>query len=215
MSFYLGELVAAAEGQDASVEQQQDIVEFILRLWSYRYTFPVAGPLSEYSNVLAALQRLADDHPWRFARLSLSDDMSQDPEALPMIMLALELENACREAVISLLAVASRRASATGDAWLQAVDGLVESMEGEMTRRLEQLLRSAELRQMSFGVGFDADDDDDDDDDDDEPAQPTQGLGFMSARLRHVAQELIDAADLLDSENLGDVGGLRLDGHSS
>lgn len=174
MAFYLAQLIAADDEGNGTIEQHEEIVDLILRIWSYRHVYPNSGPMAEYGHVLAALERLGDDSPWRFSRLPLSASSSQNPEAAEYIALAEELERLSRDAVITLLGIAARKAADAEDVWLAAAAEVAESLEADLTRTLESLLRSVDMRRRMQAVLIVGDDSADADPLDvlDSPADP-------------------------------------------
>lgn len=152
MAFYLAQLIAADDEGNGTIEQHKEIVDLILRVWSFRHVYPNSGPMAEYGHVLAALERLGDDTPWRFSRLPLSDSSSRNPEAAEYIGLAEELEQLSRDAVITLLGIAARKAADAEDVWLAAAAEVAETLEADLTRTLESLLRTVDMRRRMQAV---------------------------------------------------------------
>ncbi|MGH3717426.1 MAG: hypothetical protein ACRDRI_01020 [Pseudonocardiaceae bacterium] len=64
MAHHLAELVVAAQDEaTTTVEQRQQIVETILKVWTHRRYYPGRAPLEEFSSVFLALDRLGDSSP--------------------------------------------------------------------------------------------------------------------------------------------------------
>ena len=105
MVHHLAELIRAAQDDaTATVEQRQQIIETILKVWSHRSDYPRPAPLEEFDSVLAALDRLGDDSPWRFSRLF--DPATKPPEpstGVPLVATAAELERLTRETMLRLI----------------------------------------------------------------------------------------------------------------
>jgi hypothetical protein len=144
MAHHLAELVQAAHDDAATtIEQRQQIIETILNIWSHRSDYPRPAPLEEFDSILAALDRLGDDSPWRFSRLfGLA---TKTPElstcGLPLVTTAAELERLTRETLLSLIWLAAQEAKEKNQDWLEVADKIVSNLESDVTTALERLQR--------------------------------------------------------------------------
>ncbi|GAA1380770.1 hypothetical protein GCM10009613_05620 [Pseudonocardia kongjuensis] len=140
MSHHLAELVVAAEGNTTTVEQRLKIVDTILRIWALRGSLPRPAPLEDFSHVLAALDRLGDDRPWRFLRLfELSVHPPEPTESHPSLAeTAAELETLTRETVLHLLWRAAQDATEHHQEWLDVADQISSTVETDVTNALRR-----------------------------------------------------------------------------
>jgi len=142
MAHHLAELVLAAQDDaTATVGQRQQIVETILKVWSHRRDFPRRAPLDEFENVVAALDRLGDDSPWRFSRLFGAEHETPDPSTsgLPLVATAAELERLTRETLLRLIWLAAQDAREKNQEWLEVADKVASNLESDVTSTLERL----------------------------------------------------------------------------
>jgi hypothetical protein len=152
MAHHLAELVQAAQ-DDATptVEQRQQIIETILKVWSHRSDYPRPAPLEEFDSVLAALDRLGDDSPWRFSRLF--DPATKTPEpstfGLPLVATAAELERLTRETLLRLIWLAAQDAKERNQDWLEVADKVASNVESDVTTALDRLQRRVAFRRAA------------------------------------------------------------------
>lgn len=149
MSHHLAELVTAAENPGTSLQQRQEIVETILKIWTHRYYYPGSGPLAEFSGVLTALDRLGDERPWRFSRLPFDVGTTgpvPDAEGSTLVETAADLERLCRETLILLLWRAAHDAEAEAKDWLPIADELTSNLERDASAALRRLRMRFERR---------------------------------------------------------------------
>lgn len=142
MSHHLAELITAAENPGTSVEQRQEIVETILKIWTHRYYYPGFGPLAGFSGVLTALDRLGDESPWRFSRLPFdagTTDPAPSTDGTALVQTAADLERLCRETLILLIWLAAHEAETEAEDWLSVADELASNLESDATAVLRQL----------------------------------------------------------------------------
>lgn len=156
MAHHLAELVQAAQDDaTATVEQRQQIIETILKIWSHRSDYPRPAPLEEFDSILAALDRLGDDSPWRFSRLF--DPTTKTPEpstsGLPLVTTAAELERLTRETLLRLIWLAAQDAKERNQDWLEVADKVASNLESDVTTALERLRRRVALRRFSAADG--------------------------------------------------------------
>lgn len=209
MSHHLAELVTAAENPGTSVQQRQEIVETILKIWIHRYYYPGSGPLAGFSGVLTALDRLGDERSWRFSRLPFDVGTTgpvPDAKGVTLVETACDLERLCRETLILLLWRAAHNAETEAKDWLPVADELASNLESDTSAVLRRLRMQFERR---FGdadiAGHPETDSDSDADEDstpsaaeDDPAEfdPLSSLN-VSRRLRDMASILNQIADRL------------------
>jgi len=156
MAHHLAELVQAAQGDaSAAIEQRQQIIETILKVWSHRSDYPRPAPLEEFDSVVAALDRLGDDSPWRFSRLF--DPAAKTPEpstsGLPLVATAAELERLTRETLLRLIWLAAQDAKERNQDWLEVADKVASNLESDVTTALERLQRRVALRRVAAADG--------------------------------------------------------------
>lgn len=151
MAHHLAELVVAAQDNATiTVEQRQQIVDMILKVWTHRRYFPGRGPLEEFSSVFVALDRLGDDGPWKFSRLFNTDTEMPDARisGLPLVATATELERLTRETLVHLLWLAAQDAKEQNQEWLDAADKIASNLESEVATRLSRLHRRVAHRRI-------------------------------------------------------------------
>lgn len=151
MAHHLAELVAAAQDDaTTTVEQRQQIVETILKVWAYRRYYPGRGPLKEFASVFKALDRLGDDSSWKFFRFSNEDIELPDPSAsdLPLVATAAELERLARETLVRLIWLAAHKAKEQNQKWLEVADKVTSNLESEVTTTLWDLRRRVARRRL-------------------------------------------------------------------
>lgn len=201
MAHHLAELITAAEDETTTtVEQRIQIVDTILKLWMKRRSLPGKFPGYEFERVFAALDRLGDERPWRFARLHLDTEELPDPETTepPLVATAADLERIVRETVITLMVVAHNEALQGASEWVEASSALNTDIEGELASVSSRI--RCRLREYQ---GLPADDDFDPNDDELEgsptPAELDDQLSDYnhSRRLRNMADLLNRVADAL------------------
>lgn len=147
MAHHLAELITAAEDETTTtLEQHIQIVDTILKLWMNRRSLPGKFPGYEFERIFAALDRLGDERPWRFARLHLDTEELPDPETtqLPLVATAAELERMVRETVITLMLVAHNEALQGASEWVEASSAINTEIEGELasvSNRIRRRLR--------------------------------------------------------------------------
>ena len=156
MAYHLAGLVQAAQDDaNATVEQRQQIIETILKVWSHRSDYPRPAPLEEFDSVLAALDRLGDDSPWRFSRLFDPETKAPEPSTpgLPLVATAAELERLTRETLLRLIWLAAQDAKERNQDWLEVADKVVSNVESDVTTTLERLQRRVALRRVAASDG--------------------------------------------------------------
>lgn len=158
MAYHLAELVTAAES-DATVEQQSQIVDTILRIWTHRqYLRP--PPMGDFTSVLAALDRLGDTSPWAYSRLSLETLLPDSAADAALVNTAVELERLTRETLLRLIWLAAQDASDATEAWLTLSDQIEETLESRVSSTLRRR-RLATDKSEEAGLEFDGDPADD------------------------------------------------------
>jgi hypothetical protein len=156
MALHLAELVTAAKDPaTTTVEQRQQIVETILKVWTHRPYYPSRAPLEEFSSVLVALDRLGDDSPWKFSQLFNADTKIPDQSisGLPLVATCAELERLSRETLLRLLWLAAQDAKEKNQAWLEAADKIASNLESEVSKTLERLQRRLARRRIRVAEG--------------------------------------------------------------
>ncbi len=158
MAHHLAELIVAAQNDaTTTVEQRQQIVETILKVWAHRHHYPGRAPLDEFSSVLIALNRLGDDRTWKFSRLFDTDTEvpvpDSDTSGMPLLATAAELERLTRETLIRLIWLAARDARDKNQEWLQAADKVASNLESDVTTTLWQLRRRIARRRLQVEGG--------------------------------------------------------------
>jgi hypothetical protein len=156
MAHHLAELVQAAQDDaTATVEQRQQIIKTILKVWSHRSAYPRPAPLEEFDSIIAALDRLGDDSPWRFSRLF--DPATETPEqltsGLPLVATAAELERLTRETLLRLIWLAAQDAKERNQDWLEVADKVASNLESDVTTALERLQRRVAVRRVAAADG--------------------------------------------------------------
>lgn len=141
-------VTAAKDDAATTLEQRQQIVETILKVWAHRRHYPGQSPLEEYAGVLAALKRLGDTRPWRFSRPFDSDFEIPDPSTsgLPLVATAAELERLTRETLIRLIWLEAHDAKDKNQQWIEAADKAALCLESRVTTTIAGLQRRAALR---------------------------------------------------------------------
>jgi hypothetical protein len=150
MSHHLAELIEAAKDEAKTTpEQRIQIVETILKLWMARRAFPGHVPGGEFDTVFAALDRLADDSPWAFSRLSKFTKELPEPEStdLPLIATAADLDRLARESVITLIALAFEGAFEANGQWIDAGEALQANLENELSSVVTRIQRRLDTLQ--------------------------------------------------------------------
>jgi hypothetical protein len=156
MALHLAELVIAAQDPaTTTVEQRQQIVETILKVWTHRPYYPGRAPLEEFSNVLVALDRLGDDSPWKFFGLFGADTKMPDSSisGLPLVATCAELERLTRETLLRLIWLAAQDAAEENQEWLDAADKVASNLESEVSTTLERLQRQVARRRIRAAEG--------------------------------------------------------------
>jgi hypothetical protein len=151
MAHHLAKLVLAAQDDvTTTVEQRQQIVETILKVWTHRRYYPDRPPLEEFSSVFLALDRLGDSTPWKFSRLFNAETEMPDPSisGLPLVATAAELERLTRETLLRLIWLAAQDAKEKNQEWLQAADKIGSNVESELTATLWRLRRRVARRRL-------------------------------------------------------------------
>lgn len=136
MAHHLAELITAAEDEEVTtVEQRLQIVDTILKLWMNRRSLPGLFPGYDFEKIFAALERLGDERPRRFARLPLDTEEPTEGEAtqLSLVATAADLERLVRETVITLMVVAHNEALESAAEWVGASSALNTEFEGELS----------------------------------------------------------------------------------
>lgn len=144
MAHHLAELVVAAQDEaTTTVEQRQQIVETILKVWTHRHHYPGRAPLEEFSSVFLALDRLGDSTPWKFSRLFNTDTeiLAPSTSGLPLVTTAAELGRLTRETLLRLIWLAAQDAKEKNQEWLEAADKIASNIESELTTTLRRLRR--------------------------------------------------------------------------
>jgi hypothetical protein len=142
MAHHLAEMITAAEDDSTvTLDQRQQVIEMILKIWSYRQHFPEGSPLEGYAAVFDALGRLSDDTPWRLRQLLGDDGLDSSAKALPLVAAAVELERLTQDTVVSLICLAAEDAQESNDAWLELADKVTSNVESRVTRDLQRLRR--------------------------------------------------------------------------
>ncbi len=190
MAYHLAELISAAQDEAAAVtvEQRQQIVDTILKVWANRNRYP-RPPMENYASVFEALDRLGDDRPWRFS--GLFDYFDEGPAEtiadLPLVTTAVELERLTRETLIVLIWRAAQSARDTNERWLTIADQLVSNEESVVTttlRRLREQDRTADPRTSMTDA-----------------ADNTEESGFTEDAAALFAQKTVDSDYPLTVEN--------------
>jgi hypothetical protein len=156
MAHHLAELVAAAQDDaTTTVEQRQQIMEAILKVWAHRCYYPRKAPLEEFSSVFMALDRLGDSRPWKFSQLFNADTEILDPSTsgLPLIATAAELERLARETLLRLIWLAAQDAKEKNQEWLEVADKVASNMESEVTTTLSRLRRQLARHRLRLVEG--------------------------------------------------------------
>lgn len=159
MSHHLAELVSAAEHDATTVEQRLEIVDTILRIWANRGYLPRPAPLEDFSGVLAGLDRLGHNSPWRF--LGLFEMGVHPPEltdsAPSLAVTAAEMERLTRETILHLLWRAAQEATDHHQEWLRVADRIQSTVESDVTNALRRHRRNAAIRRAMSNADADAD----------------------------------------------------------
>jgi hypothetical protein len=207
MAHQLAELVQAAQDDaTATVEQRQQIVETILKVWSHRSDYPRPAPLEEFDSVIAALDRLGDDSPWRFSRLF--DLMAEAPEpgtsSVALVTTAAEFERLARETLLHLIWLAAYDAKERNRDWLEVADKIASNVESDVTTALERLQRRVALRRSVTAGGSTKDAAE-------TTAKDVDALGKSEGTVEATADGLVgngtddSAAELFDDDDTSDL----------
>lgn len=148
MAQHLVELVSLAEdGSAITVDQRQEIVDLILKVWAHRRYYSRDDLLNEYPAIFIALERLGDDAPWKFLRLF---DGQEGPDAgstsPASLRTAIELADLARDTVIGLLWSATKDAEHNNEDLLAVADEISLTVESEVAQRLKRLRRTTSIR---------------------------------------------------------------------
>jgi hypothetical protein len=149
MAYHLAELVRGAQDESTtSIEQRKQIIEIILDIWSHRSHYPRPAPLEQFDSILAALDRLGDDSPWRFSRLfGLTTKIPElSTCGLPLVTTAAELERLVRETLLGLIWLAAQEAKDKDEEWLEVADKVATNLESDVITALERLQRRVARR---------------------------------------------------------------------
>jgi hypothetical protein len=148
MAHHLVELVTLAEhGSAITVDQRQEIVDLILKVWAHRRYYSGDDLLNEYSAILVVLERLGDDAPWKFLRLFDGHEGPDPGGASPAsLRAAIGLADVARDTVIGLLWLATKDAEHNNEGLLAVADEISLTMESAVTRRLKRLRRMTSMR---------------------------------------------------------------------
>ncbi|WP_412538504.1 hypothetical protein R8Z50_21935 [Longispora sp. K20-0274] len=132
MAHYIADLINSAEratGPDRDSIRLECAAE-ILRLWSHRLSFPsTRPPTASFEPIYRALTRLDPDQPrWSFFGLFNSDSAPTDEqlEINTLLRLALNVEEAARDAVRELITSAAQRAAQHEAKWLELAANLID-----------------------------------------------------------------------------------------
>jgi hypothetical protein len=156
MALHLAELIVAAQNPSTTtLEERQQIVETILKVWTHRPYYPARAPLEEFSNVFMALDRLGDDSPWKFSRLFDADTKMPDPSTsgLPLVTTCADLERLTRETLLRLIWLAAQDAKEKNQGWLEAAEKVASNLENEVTTTLWRLQRRVGRRGLRAAEG--------------------------------------------------------------
>lgn len=152
MAHHLAYLIVAADDQSATLEQRKEIVDLILRVWSYRRQFPDGSPLQGFPAVFAAIEAIGDRSPWRLGRLVGSELVEPAAANAELIAHAVELENLTGEAVTSLLCLAAERARDLNEPWLTIANKVADNVETRVVRALERSRRRDQRLTLEEGL---------------------------------------------------------------
>lgn len=142
MAHHLSELIIAAEDDStATFDQRQQVIDMILKIWSYRRHFPEGSPLEGYPAVFGALEYLGDGTPWKLKRLLGDDALDESTQTLPLVAAAIELDHLAQDTVVSLICLAAEDAQDNNSAWLRLADKVANNVESRVTRELQRLRR--------------------------------------------------------------------------
>lgn len=208
MAHHLAELVALAEDDSTTtVEQRQQIIDLILKVWAYRRYYSGADLLDGYPSVFAALDRLGEETPWRFLQLFDGDDLLDRDEASPPLLgNAVELTRLTRDAVIGLLWLAAKDANEKNSALLEVADRVSLTIESRVTRQLRQLRRrTVSTRWALNGDGEDTDVEDvisEPSVDGEDVVDDQMIKNDLAGRLRRAASDLTRIADEIAPEGV-------------
>ena len=195
MSYHLAELISAAE-DGATIDQREHIIDTILRIWELRRCLPMP-PLNEFTEVIAALERLGDNRPWIFSRLGFGTELPGTGAGSGLVSTATDLENLTRDTLLRLIWLAASRAGERNADWLALADSIAPTLETELSSRLRWLANAAE----------DAESDPDGERLDTATGSDDTPEHLMNethaARLRAMAQRLSDLADGLERADEG------------
>jgi hypothetical protein len=195
MAHHLAELITAAEDETVTtVEQRLQIVDAILNLWMNRRSLPGKFPGYEFEKIFAALDRLGDERPWRYARLHLDTEEFPDPETTQpsLVATAADLERIVRETVITLMVVAHNEAAESASEWVEASSAINIELEGELASVSTRIHR--QLREYQ---GLKAEEDSDPADGEPEGSPTPVELDDQLSDYNH-ARRLREMADLLE-----------------
>lgn len=214
MSQHLAELVIAADDDSTTtVEQRLEIVDTILRIWAHRGSLPRPAPLEDFSCVLAGLDRLGDDSPWRFLRLFEENVHPPElTESTPSLAVtATDLERLTRETVLHLLWRTAQNATDQHQEWLRVADQIQSTVETDVTNALyshsHRHRRAAAIRRAMS----DADDEAEEDSAEDHFSDASQArlLRDMARRLDTIADEILRQGPQVQSEDAATRTGPR------
>jgi hypothetical protein len=218
MAHHLAELVLAAHNEaTTTVEQRQQIVETILKVWAHRRDYPGRAPLEDFSAVFAALDHLGDDRPWKFSRPFDADTEVPDPSTsgLPLLATAAELERLTRETLLRLIWLATQNAEEANQEWLEAADKAASNLESEVTTILSRLYRRAARPSAVEGdprevVGTLAEDTEGDAEITTEDlTEGTAAYDIAESDFEHGGEDLFDDEDDYTSNPLSDINHVK------
>lgn len=151
MAIHLGALIQKARIEpDPESPEHVEIVELILRIWSRRFRMPGGGPTAAYALVLAGLERLGDETPWRFSRLSsvIGEADVSSLSGSGLLDAAASLEQLTRRTMIRLFWLASQEANEGSKDVIALADKVKENVESHASATLDRLVISARRRRL-------------------------------------------------------------------
>lgn len=142
MAQYLAETLdkAARSAGPEAATARGEAANLILQIWERREQWPVAtAPLASFEALHAALGRLSPDQPaWNF--YGFFDQAAAPPHgSVPLLAVALELEQSARDVVSGCIVVAAQAAVDQEGPWLAVAERLANAGDApllELRRRL-------------------------------------------------------------------------------
>lgn len=142
MAHHISDLITRAEAVTgpAAAELRQEAAEAIIGLWKNRSSVSMRHkPLISYEPVFAALERLGGGQsPWEYFRFFEAEEIpdEDDVRSVPMLKLAIRVEEAVRDFVLQAIMLAEESATQREHGWIR----LSHHLDGDERLRAMRML---------------------------------------------------------------------------